>query len=398
MSNAKSMLEREMKEFIKEFCITIGPRPPCSSEEAAAANLFKEKLKIHCDDVVSETFSTHPGAYKAAFRVPMVLYLVSLVFYWLIPWLSLIVSIVLIIILFGEMTLAKEVIDFMFSKKTSQNIICKIKPKNQAKTLLIIGCHVDSNWEFPLIRKLRNKFPILIGINWFLNTILFILLIVKNFLLFVGLELIIYPFEIILFLIFLITIPIPLTQLFFIISNRPVMGANDNLSGMAVCHELVRNLSLPENNPKNVEIWINAYGCEETGSKGSKAFVKAHFNKIKNAKIINIDMIGNKNSPLLIGKAEIQGFVKMDEEIINLLKEAGDTLNVKTKITTLIAYTDSLSFCRKKLSATSLSSTPQSSKEYYYHTRHDVLENMTFENLVNAYRICMDVIKRLDRQ
>ena len=396
MSNGEATLEKEMKEFIQEFCETIGPRAPCSSEEMAAANLLKEKMKSYCDDVVNETFITHPAAYKAAFRVPMVLYIVSLVLYWLIPWLSLIVSIILIIILFGEMTLAKEVFDFIFPKKISQNIISKIKPKNQAKTLIIIGSHVDSNWEFPLIRKFHNKFPILIGINWFLNTILLLLLVVKNFLLFIGFEAILFPIELVFFSIFIISIPIPLVQLFFIISNRPVMGANDNLSGMAVCYELVKNLALPENRLNNVEIWINAYGCEETGSKGSNAFVKSHLNEIKEAKIINIDMIGNKNSPLLIGKSEIQGFVKMDEGMINLIKKSADNLNIKTKITTLIAYTDSLSFCRKNLSATSLSSTPQSSKEYYYHTRDDVVENMTFDNLINAYRICMDIIKRLD--
>ena len=397
MSNGEAILEKEMKEFIQEFCDKIGPRAPCSSEEMAASMLLKEKMENCCDDVVGETFFTHPGAYKAAFRVPMILYFASLVLYWLIPWLSLIVSLVLILVLFGELTLAKEVIDFMFPKKSSQNIITKIKPKNQSKTLLIIGSHIDSNWEFPLIRRFRNKFPIIIGVNWFLNTILFLQLIVKNLLLLIGFEALILPIERIIFIVFIITIPVPLTQLFFIISNRPVMGANDNLSGMAVCYELVKNLSLPENTPMNVEVWINVYGCEETGSKGSKAFVKTHLDEIKNAKIINIDMIGNKNSPLLIGKSEIQGFVKMDEEIINLLKKSGDILNIKTKITTLIGYTDSLSFCRKNLSATSLSSTPQSSKDYYYHTRYDVIENMTFDNLVNAYRICLDIIKQLDK-
>ena len=396
MTGTGILLESEMREFIQDFCDKIGPRAPCSSEERAAANLFKEKMRKYCDDVASETFYTHPGAYKAAFRLPVILYLISLVLYWLIPWLSLIVAVILIFILFGEMTLAKEVIDFMFPKKSSQNILSKIESKNQAKTLVIIGCHVDSNWEYPLIRRLRNKFPIIIGINWFLNTVLFLFLIVKNLLILTGFESVMLSFERIVFFVFIATIPIPLIQLFFIISNRPVMGANDNLSGMAVCHELAKQLSLPENKPKNVEVWINAYGCEETGSKGSKAFVKTHINEIKNAKIINIDMIGNNNSPLLIGKSELQGFVKMDEEIINLLKESGDNLNIKTKVATLIAYTDSLSFCRKHLSATSLSSTPQSSKEYYYHTRYDIIENMAFENLVNACRICMDIIKRLD--
>ena len=396
MSGAEPILESKMKEFIEEFCNKLGPRAPCSSEELAAAKLFKEKMKKYCDDVACEPFYARPGAYKAAFRLPMILYIVSLFLYWMLPLVSLIVSFLSILILFGEMTLAKEIIDFLFPKKISHNITCKIKPDNQVKTLLIIGSHVDSNWEFPLIRRFRNKFPIFIAMNWFLNVILFLLLIVKNVAMIVGCEALIYPVEVSLFLIFIITIPAPLVQLFFMISNRPVTGANDNLSGMAVCHELAKNLNLPENKPKNIEIWINAYGCEEIGSKGSKAFVKAHFGDIKKAKIINIDMVGNKNSPLLIGKAEIQGFIKMDDDVIKLLSDSAEELQVKIKVATLIAYTDSLSFRRKKLSATSLSSMPQSSKEYYYHTRDDVIENMSFENLINAYWICMKVIKNLD--
>ena len=74
MALAESNLEMEMKDFIQEFCDKIGPRAPCSSEELAAANLFKEKVKNYCEDVVNETFYTHPGAYKAAFRVPMIFY------------------------------------------------------------------------------------------------------------------------------------------------------------------------------------------------------------------------------------------------------------------------------------------------------------------------------------
>ena len=99
MTQAETMLEMEMIEFIQEFCNKIGPRAPCSSEELAAANLFKEKAKKYCDDVVSETFYTHPGAYKAAFRVPVILYIVSLVLYWITPLLSLFVAILLILIL-----------------------------------------------------------------------------------------------------------------------------------------------------------------------------------------------------------------------------------------------------------------------------------------------------------
>lgn len=390
-------LEKEINDFISEFCEKIGPRPPCSSNEARAAQLFYDKIKNYSDEIIIEKFHTHPQAYKASFRYPMILYILSITFYWFLPSLSLIFITLSCMILIGEMYLVKEVIDFIFPKKFSQNVISKIKPQNQTQNLLIIGCHIDSNWEFPLIRKIRYGFLIIVGINVLLNVILLIILVLKFLLNIINVGIRFTEFEIIMYWIFIGMIPIALTQLFFIISNHPVMGANDNLSGMAVCYEIAKNLHSPENKSKNVEVWINAYGCEEIGSKGSKFFIKEYFNEIKNARIINLDMIGYKESPLYIIKSEILGLIKMDQDLIDLVKKSALNYDINVKLSSSMAYTDSLSFSRKDLSTVSISSKPQSSKEFYYHTRDDVIEKLNLKNLVNAYKICMGIIKDLDK-
>ena len=391
-------LKLEIKEFILEFCDKIGPRPPCSSNEVKAAQLFYDKIKNYSNEIQIENFSTHPQAYKSAFRFPMILYILSIIFYWFLPLLSLILITLSCIILFGQVYFVKEIIDLIFPKRYSQNVISKIKAQNHGKHLLIIGSHIDSNWEFPLIRKIKYGFIIIIGVNVMLNEILLITLIIKNVLDIINLETILLNYELILYWVFIGGIPLALIQLFFIISNLPVMGANDNLSGMAVCYEIAKNLSVSENRPENVEIWINAYGCEEIGAKGSKFFVKEHYNEIKDAKVINLDMIGYRDSPLLILKSEILGLIKMDKGLIELVKKSALLNDINIKLSSSMAYTDSLSFSRKGLSAVSISSKPQSSKEFYYHTRNDVFENLDINNLVNAYNICMDIIKNLNRE
>jgi len=390
-------LEIDIKEFISEFCMKVGPRPPCSSNEARAAQLFYDKIKNYCDEIVIEKFPTHPRAYKASFRFPMILYILSIIFYWFLPLLSLIIISLSCIILFGEMYFVREVIDFMFPKKYSQNVISKIKTQYQTEHLLIIGSHIDSNWEFPLIRKIRYGFIIIVGINVIFNVILLIILVLKNLFNVINIGVRFTKFELGMYWIFIGIIPIALTQLFFMISNRPVMGANDNLSGMAVCYEIAKNLTTPENKPKNIEVWINAYGCEEIGSKGSKFFIREYFNEIKDARIINLDMIGYKDSPLLIIKSEILGLIKMDKDLIDLVKKSASNYDINVKLSSSIAYTDSLSFSRKGLSTVSISSKPQSSKEFYYHTRDDVIKKLNLKNLVNAYKICMGIIKDLDK-
>lgn len=178
----------EMKDFILEFCEKVGPRSPCSRNESEAAKLFYNKLKSLGHEVKTEEFTVHPGAYKASFRLPMILFILSIIFYWIYPLLSLIISVLSCLILFGEMYFVKEVIDLLFPKKFSQNVTSKIKPQSQAKKLIIIGSHIDSNWEFPLIRKIRYGFIIIIAINLILNVILLIILPVKIFINFLELE------------------------------------------------------------------------------------------------------------------------------------------------------------------------------------------------------------------
>ncbi len=70
----------EMKDFILEFCEKIGPRSPCSNNESKAAKLFYNKLKALGYNVKTEEFTVHPGAYKASFRLPMILFILTIIF------------------------------------------------------------------------------------------------------------------------------------------------------------------------------------------------------------------------------------------------------------------------------------------------------------------------------
>jgi len=398
MADRDIAIEKEMKEFISAICEEIGPRPPCSEEEKQGAQYFCDKISEYCDEINIEKFYTHPSEYKLAFRFPMVLYIVSIIFYLPFPWISLIIEGIALIIIWGTMALARQTVAKILPKKSSQNVIGKIKPKEEPKNLLIFGSHIDANWEFPLNRKLGFAFALIFALNIFLNVIIFVMLIIKNILILLQLEAFFFGFYFFMLWIFVAGIPIALVQFLFVISNRPVMGANDNLSGTAVCYELAKNLSDPKNKPKSVEVWINSYGCEEIGSKGSRAFILSHYDEIKDAKTINLDMIGNKDVPLRISTSEIIGLVKMDKYLEDLIKEVAQDLGIEVKSGNSMAYTDSMSFARKNLPAISLTSFPKSSKEFYYHTRDDVIENMDFKNLVDTYKICMEIIKKIENK
>lgn len=75
-------------------------------------------------------------------------------------------------------------------------------------------------------------------------------------------------------------------------------GALDNASGTSFMLELCKNISsLPQ--PKMDIIFVGFTG-EEFGLLGSKDFVKNNINLIKNSKVINLDMIGAKDAPLIL--------------------------------------------------------------------------------------------------
>jgi hypothetical protein len=329
----------------------------------------------------------------------MVLYLLALVFYYLHPFICLFCSIVASTIIIGEMTLSYDVIDLFFPKKKSQNVISKISAKEisigKPKKLLIIGGHIDSNYEFPLMKKLGHKFGAVIGLNFMLNALMSAFLMIRIVFILLDKEIHLSFFTNLFFWIFVIGSPIAVIQLFFIISNIPVMGANDNLSAVAVCYELIQYLSNDEHRPKNLEVWIAQYGCEEIGSKGSRAFIKRHYDEIKDALAINIDMIGNRNN-LQLATSELMGLIPLSKDLIRDLTNTARQLNISIKAASDMGFTDSLSFARKGIKATSIVSVPPSNDDFYYHTRNDVIEHVNFENLVDCLSILKEFIKELD--
>ena len=88
-------------------------------------------------------------------------------------------------------------------------------------------------------------------------------------------------------------------------------GANDNASGTSMILELARAMKRPG-------MCIIAFGAEEYGLWGSQAYIKQH--GVAGVKfMLNFDMVGK------VTGAEIVGDVSLQENILNLIKQAGKT-------------------------------------------------------------------------
>ncbi|MFB0561923.1 MAG: M28 family metallopeptidase [Candidatus Lokiarchaeia archaeon] len=424
-----SNVPAEIKEFIKLFCDEVGPRPPCSEQEAKAAKLLKKKFGEYCDKPSIESFTCRPGAYRAAFRWPIILYILSTISYIIATYFGLQTSATLfggysvfasfwdanllfyfmifllvaigislfsvVVVIMGSLMYTKETIDIFFPEKSSTNVVAKIKPKEKAKKLVLISGHHDANWEFPLIRKFGSRFTALQAIPVISNYMLLAVLIIRFILYLLQIPV---GFLIEIIIIILLVAPIPIMVYIYpnMVSDTPVMGANDNLTGMAVCYEVARYISTPKLRPKETEVWVVSFGCEEIGDRGSKRFVKKYSNKLKDAYNVNIDMVGEKKSSLYIVEREVRSLVKLSPEVIEILKSIAKKLRIKFNSGSIDAYTDAMSFAQKGLKSASIVAVGPTRFPKYYHTTDDVMDNLDYKQVADVVRISLEFIKQID--
>jgi len=114
----------------------------------------------YCDEVWSEDFFCRPGAYRVMFHWPILFYICALPFLFFFPLVSLLVAIFVVIMLVANEIYNFELIDVLFKKQKSTNVIAKIKPSKEIKNIIILSGHHDSNWEFPFGKRFGTKVSI----------------------------------------------------------------------------------------------------------------------------------------------------------------------------------------------------------------------------------------------
>jgi hypothetical protein len=423
-----SNLSKEVKEFIEYFCEEVGPRPPCSEQEAKAARLLRKKFDEYCDKTFLESFTCRPAAYRWVFRLPIILYILSAASYVVSTYFSLqaspsplgftlppsawgadlrfyhllflLVAIAAstfsIVIIVGSLMYTEETVDLVFPKRSSTNVIGKIKPREKARKLVLISGHHDSNWEFPLIKKFGSKYVNMQAFPVILNYVLLPILLFKMATYFLGINL---GFHIEIIILAVLVVPIPIMLYIYpnLVSKTPVLGANDNLTGMAVCYEVAKYISNQELRPRETEVWLVSFGCEEIGDRGSKQFVKNHYQELKEAYNVNIDMVGEKESTLCIVEKEVRTLVKLSPEVIEKLRSIFDKMRIKFKTVSIDAYTDAMSFAKKGLKSASIVALGPSKFPKYYHTTNDAPENLDYNQVASVVKVCLEFIKQIDQ-
>jgi len=346
-----------MLGFIKEICENIGPRLGTSENEKKAGLRIKEILEKQVDKVEMEDFTCHPKGFLEFTKVAWFSGLLGfLLFLWL-PLISMLLCFYAITTFVFELLMGKE-----------------------------------SAYEFPLFAKFKHKFDKLAyttaglilfsaisGLIKFILDILYISNLITNIIL------ISIPF---------VTVLVGGYVAFGLHSKKVILGANDNLSGVAVVLALAHHFSSQKLN--NIELWLISFSCEEC-MRGSKRFVKRHFEELQDSYTINYDMVGRGAGGLAIISAEPAYLVKHDMDLALEFQKSSKNANMELPIEILgFGGSDAAYFSRKGLSAISIFGLTPENYPDTWHELTDTPEFIEEDKLDATLKTTIQFLKDLD--
>ena len=375
--------------FIKDVCKDIGPRLGTSDAERRAGLRIGEEYKRYCSSTHFEEFSCHPAAFLDVVRISVGLYLVGVLFYLFLPVLTAVLGAIAILLFIAEMMYLKEAVDPLFPKRSGVNVYGKVTPSDRPKRIVLVSGHHDSAYHFPLHERLGSRFPTFILVTIGLGLVTVVLALLRFFALLFFPSLV-YVFD------WLFVLPIGSAPLYLVAlrlrSNEVVLGANDNLSGVAVT--LGVGEWLKEHPLKHTEVWLVSFACEEN-MRGSKRFAAAHRDELKDAYLLNFDGVGAGSLYVLTAEPMYRATLTADlcETVVQAAREDG--LTVSTGVPPF-GGTDASNFIHAGLRATSTAGISKSGFLENWHTLKDTPECIDEAVLVNAVRLACAALKRLD--
>ena len=412
-------LDDYMHDFVKKVIDNVGPRMPCSPQEAKAAQIIKEEFEITCDDVAVEPFTCHPKAFLGWIKVDVIMVSISLLLYLLMQIfldhilvlifaiISSILAFLPILVVRQEFFNYQEFIDPLFRKKSSQNVIGSFKSKGELKKILIFSSHMDTALEFTLLKLIGWLFIPVAFIGVFTMFIWLILSLVN--LVFIVLGLLTLKSFFLPIVIWLLIIGIPcLVTLFFFVplgdKGNVVPGAVDNMSSCSIVQALA--LYLKDNRdiiPDNTEIRLISFGCEESGLRGSYRYAAAHLEELKkyDAYVVNMDGIETPDGFHVV-EYEPTTKTRHSEEVVQKLMIAAQDVGIdaprfgagklEKSVGKFSGGSDAAAFSKAGIKAGFINSADWKNRSSYYHQSTDTPDKIKKGTLANTLKICISFI------
>lgn len=395
---------REMTNFsvrgIKKICKDVGPRPAGSEQEHEAQKLMAAELDGACDKVEIEPFDVHPGAFLGWILTDGIMMIAAIVlFFFGMSAIALALCALSLIFAIVEFLLYKKLLDPFFPKKTSHNVVAVRKPKGEVRRRIIFSGHADSanEWRFTYYGGSKLLVPI-IGLSFvgiLLGLVLGIWAVAAG-----------HAFSAadsgalnVMRYVFLAWIPILFTALFFENKKRPVMGANDDLTGCFISMAVVKYMQQHDIRFENTEVRVVLTGSEEAGLRGAKAFCKAHKNEMSDVEtvFVGLDTIRDYDFAAVYSR-DLTGTVKNDAGACALVKEAAKQTGLDLPYKSVFfGATDAAAVTQAGMKAVSVAAMDPAPAKYY-HTRLDTADNLDIKTVEAVLGVALETAFLFDEK
>ena len=390
-------------KHIKTICKQFGPRPVGSESELNAQEYLAKELETTCDTVLREEYKCSDKAFMSWVPLGAVMLILSTAFFTFgLPVVSLAIGCVTLFMILAEFIFYKPVLDIFFPKKTSMNVTGIRKPTGETKRRIIFSGHVDSAFEWTY--TYHGGRPVVAGI--IVTAVITVLLNIGG-----GIYGVIAGDGIvwtddnlalkIIAVVMYVTVPVLGAAIFFCNYKRPVMGANDDLSGCLVSAAVIKFMDANNIRFENTEVVALMAGGEEAGLRGSKAWAKAHADEMKadgvETMFVALDTIREIDFMAIYDK-DMTGMVKNDKRAAALVQEAAKNMGYDVPVKAIeLGSTDAAAMSQAGIPATAFTAMDPSPARYY-HTRLDTEDNLDPRMMETGLKIALETAFLFDEK
>lgn len=181
-------------------------------------------------------------------------------------------------------------------------------------------------------------------------------------------------------------------------SRGVVPGANDNITGAVTLMALAR--ALAERPAENLRVMLVSTGSEESFMEGMKAFAKRHFPSLpqRDTFVLCVDTVGSPHLTAPRGEGMLKMF-DYPREGLDLVDTVAAELDIFLfPNLRLRNATDGLHALRAGYPSAFLGSVTEYKAPANYHWPSDTPENVNYDTMADAVRLCEGIVRRLDKR
>lgn len=302
----------------KEMIDRVGGRLAGSEACEQCARLLQADLAAQCGSAALEPFFAHPSAFTHFYRIDAILYLAGLAL--LLLGQPLAAGVAMLFMVLGaslQFGWYVEFYDRLYPRKMCHNVTAVLEPQGQATRQLILSGHHDSANELKFLKKNQKLYALKIVLPDLMRMLaLTFAWIWVGWRSITGQDPAFGPWVMALLI---IGIYFVFTK-FFLFEPWAVPGAGDNLIASNMLTELARLLKDPErpgtSTLQNTRLIFASFDAEESGLRGSRAWVKAHYRDLEALPtcMLNIDSIFSAGD-LQFLVTDLNNHVKLDRPL-----------------------------------------------------------------------------------